>query len=105
MIQLFAVKECLELGEPPAQSSAALAIGIIRDMLDRRHEEAPESERMQIRFQKATKDAYKRRRPKRARFRPNYKDKPKAGHPNVINAGRIRQAQYQKHLAWVSQNT
>ena len=41
LIQLFAVKERIQLGEPPPDSSAARAIGIIRETMERRHETPP----------------------------------------------------------------
>ena len=99
LMQLFAVNECLELGEPPAQSSAALAIGVIREMLERRQEASPEHEGLKARLQEATNDTYQRKRSKKARYRPKYKDKPAAGTPKIKNAGREDKARLREYLA------
>ncbi len=99
IIQLFAVKERLELGEPPPQSSAAMAIRVIREMLDQRHESSPEQETLSARLREATVDCYQRKRSKRARYQPNYKDKPAAGSPIIIDAGDAHLAELQKYLA------
>ena len=86
LAQLFAVKEQLPLGEPPARSSAALALRILRELLDRRHEPADPGADLGRRLQEATTDAYRRRTSKKARYRPKYKDKPAAGTPKVVTA-------------------
>jgi hypothetical protein len=92
IIQLFAVKEQIELGEVPAQCSVSLAIQVVRTTFQRWAENPQESFWEQL--QKATKDAYERKVPKKGRYRPNYKDKPAAGKPKVRCATK-------KHKAWL----
>jgi hypothetical protein len=99
MIQLFAVKERVQLGEPPAHSSAALAIRIIRELFDRRHEQPSRTETLNARLQTATIDNYQRTASKKARYQPNYKDKPSAGEPKIITAKRQHKIQLQNYLA------
>jgi Transposase DDE domain len=84
LIQLFAVKEQVEIGEIPDQCSAALAIQVVRETF-RRWRERPD-EPFASRLQGATKDNYRRRGLKKARYCPNYKDKPSAGSPVIQTA-------------------
>jgi len=86
LIQLFAVKEQLKIGDVPEHCSVALAIQVIRETL-RRWWEVPD-ETFICKLRAATKDGYKRRGSKKARYCPNYKDKPSAGKPVVRNATR-----------------
>ena len=84
LIQLFAVKEQVEIGEVPEQCSVALAIQVIREVLRRWWEQPHEA--LASKLQAATKDNHARRGSKKARYRPDYKDKPSAGNPVVQNA-------------------
>jgi hypothetical protein len=84
LIQLFAVKEQLEIGEVPDHCSVALAIQIIREALRRWWEQPDDA--LASKLQAATKDNHTRRRSKKARYRPDYKDKPSAGNPVVQKA-------------------
>jgi hypothetical protein len=84
LIQLFAVKEQVRLGEIPQHCSAALAIQVVRETF-RRWWERP-AEAFDVQLQAATKDAYTRRRSKQARYSPNYKEKPSAGEPKIRTA-------------------
>jgi Transposase DDE domain len=86
LIQLFAVKEQLEVGEVPEHCSVALAIQVIRETF-RRWWEQP-GEKLACKLQAATKDRYTRSGSKQARYHPNYKDKPSAGKPVLRNASR-----------------
>jgi hypothetical protein len=96
IIQLFAVKEQIEIGEVPEQCSVSLAIQVVRTTFQRW------SERPEIDFWEqirgATKDAYKRKKSKTARYKPNYKDKPAAGEPNVRSATKKHKALLRRHL-------
>lgn len=98
MVQLFAVKERLALGEPPQHSSVALALRILREMLDRRLEPPAPGEDLRARLREATTDHYQRKRSKRARYRPAYKDKPSAGNPKIIKAQRKHKRFLQQYL-------
>jgi hypothetical protein len=90
LIQLFAVKEQVAIGEVPRQCSVAMAIDVIRETL-RRWWECPEvsfTEKMQA----ATKEIYASQRSKTARYRPKYKDRPKARKPQIHAASREQKA-------------
>jgi hypothetical protein len=87
IIQLFAVKEQIEIGEVPEHCSVSLAIQVVRTTFQRWSERPEEDFWDQIRG--ATKDEYKRKSAKRARYRPNYKDKPAAGKPKVRSATKV----------------
>lgn len=84
LIQLFAVKEQLAMGAVPEACSVALALQVIRETI-RRWWERPD-QTWAIQLQAATKETYTRHSSKKARYRPNYKDKPSAGEPVVRNA-------------------
>jgi Transposase DDE domain len=96
LIQLFAVKEQLHIGEVPENCSVALAIQVIRETFQRWWEQPDEP--FASKLQSATKDNHKRHRPKKARYRPNYKDKPSAGKPVIRKATKWHK-QRLKHLA------
>jgi hypothetical protein len=84
LVQLFAVKEQVAVGSVPTQCSVSVAIRVVRTMIHRSSEHSPLSFAEELRA--AVKDRYKRRSSKKARYRPEYKDKPKAGRPKVLNA-------------------
>jgi Transposase DDE domain len=90
LIQLFAVKEQIAIGAIPERCSVALAIDVVRETF-RRWWERPD-EAFATKLQEATKDTHKRRRSKKARYCPNYKDKPAAGKPKVSAATRWHKA-------------
>jgi hypothetical protein len=84
LIQLFAVKEQLEIGAIPEHCSVALAIAVVRETF-RRWWERPE-EPFAFKLQGATKDHHRRHGSKKARYCPDYKDKPAAGSPVIRTA-------------------
>jgi hypothetical protein len=86
LIQLFAIKEQIAIGAIPEHCSVALAIEVVRETFQRWWERPAETFASKLR--EATKDNHKRKGSKRARYRPKYKDKPKAGRPKVRNATR-----------------
>ncbi len=94
LIQLFAVKEQIAIGAVPGGCSVGLAVQVIRDMLRGWSAEAADGFAAHLRA--ATKDAYRRTGSKRARYRPDYKDKPRAGPPRVTPATR-------QHNKWLKQ--
>jgi hypothetical protein len=99
MIQLFAVKEQIAFGEPPEQCSASLAIRIVRETVHRWLEIPQADETFALRLQSAVKDDYHRTTSKEARYKPNLKDKPSAGKPQVVNATRKHKKGIQDYLA------
>lgn len=99
MIQLFAVKEQLAIGQPPTRSSAALAIHAIRDVFHHWSEIATQGNSLKSKLRHAVTDQYERsKKSKMARYRPDNKDKPHAGKPNIITATRQHKLQLKKQL-------
>jgi Transposase DDE domain len=94
LIQLFAVKEQIAIGEVPEHCSVSLAIQVIRTMLQSWSEQAKKT--FEEKLQGAKKDSYKRKSSKEARYKPNYKDKPAAGFPKIVTATR-------QHRLWLRQ--
>ena len=102
MIHLFAVKEQVSIGEPPSQTSAAMAIQVVRSILFLWCEIPEEGADLTTQLQNAVLDTYTRRSSKRARYKPNKKDKPSAGKPIITVATRKNKQQlkqYRQHLA------
>ena len=102
MIHLFAVKEQISIGEPPSQTSAALAIQVVRSILFLWCEVPQDGSDPITQLQNAVIDTYKRHSQKRSRYRPNKKDKPTAGKP-IINTAtsehKRKLKRYRQHLA------
>jgi hypothetical protein len=96
LIQLFAVKEQIAIGEVPEHCSVSLAIQVIRETVER-WMERPE-EIFTTKLGRATTDRYKRKRSKKARYKPDYKDKPKAGEPKVKTATQWHKERAKQHL-------
>jgi len=86
MVQLFAVKEQIPIGNPPEQSSVSLAIRVIRTMLFDWSETPAIGEDLTVQLQCAVKDRYQRHGQKTGRYQPDYKDKPSAGKPIIRTA-------------------
>ena len=102
IIHLFAVKEQVSIGEPPSQTSAALAIHVVRSVLFLWCDIPGKGADLWTQLQHAVIDTYERRSSKRARYRPNKKDAPSAGKPNIVVADKNRKQQlerYRRHLA------
>jgi hypothetical protein len=102
MIHLFAVKEQVAIGEPPKQTSAAMAIHVVRSILFLWCEVPEEGSDLSTLLQQAVLDNYTRRTSKRGRYRPNKKDKPSAGKPKIEKANQKKKQllkKYQQHLA------
>jgi hypothetical protein len=100
MIQLFAVKEQIEIGDVPEKCSVSLAIQVIRETFRRYLEYSEQSFWEQLR--RATKDSYKRKTSKKARYRPEYKDKPKADKPKVQVATKKHKALLRSYLEMIA---
>jgi len=96
LIQLFAVKEQIAIGEVPANCSVGMAIQIVREMMQNALEVSEESFGEKLRV--AQKDNYKRRSSKKARYRPQSKDKPATGHPKVVKANRAHKTRLRDYL-------
>jgi hypothetical protein len=99
IIQLFAVKEQLECGEPPEHCSVSLAIRIIRDIFARWQEAPAASATLRLQLRQAVVDDYQRAGSKKARYRADFKDKPSAKKPKLVTATREHKQWLAKHLA------
>lgn len=100
LIQLFAVKEQVEIGEIPENCSVTLAIQVIRETF-RRWWERPE-EALATKLQSATKDKHTRHGSKKARYCPNYKDKPTAGKPVLRTATAWHKARLKQSIVYAA---
>lgn len=100
LIQLFAVKEQVDIGEIPEHCSVALAIQVIREAV-RRWWDRPE-DGLAAKLQGATKEKYTQHSSKKARYSPNYKDKPAAGKPVIRNATPWHKARLNKCSAYAA---
>jgi hypothetical protein len=83
LVQLFAIKEQITIDSPPAQSSVAMALSVIQDVVRHWSREVHEPRDFIRRLQQATKDEYTRHGEKRARYQPKYKDEPCATAPII----------------------
>lgn len=83
IIQLFAVKEQIEIAQPPERSSAATAIGIFRDLVRDRQRIVTGPKVLTMRLRAAIKDDYRRRKAKQGRYRIPFQDAPTAGGPHL----------------------
>lgn len=99
IIQLFAVKEQIQVGEVPARCSVSLAIRIVRELVDRWQERPTPAESLRFRMRSALSDEYPRTSSKKARYRADFKDKPAAKQPKLVAATREQKLLLQKHLA------
>ena len=99
LIQLFAIKEQIDLGQLPEQCSVGLAINIVRETFERWWDRPPRGDGLASRLGKAVKDAYVRTTSKQGRYQPRTKSKPSCGHPTIRKATREHKAWLKKYLA------
>jgi hypothetical protein len=102
MIHLFAVKEQVKVGEPPSETSVAMAIQVVRTIFFLWYEVPAEGADLWTQLRSAVIDSYERHSSKRGRYRPHKKDIPSAGKPIIMVAdGKRKQQleQYQRHVA------
>lgn len=81
LVQLLAAAEQIPAGIAPERTSVSVALQVLRDAMGRGR---PLGLKRSLRD--ATTDGYVRRRPKRARYRKRYKDRPSAKRPRVDRA-------------------
>lgn len=98
MIQLLAIREQISIDIPPERSSVSEAIKAVRHAIDNWNETNPKAKNFRAKLQQATKDLYHRTRSKRARYRPNYKDKPSATKPILVTATAQQRENYRALL-------
>jgi hypothetical protein len=94
LVQLFAVKEQIQIASPPDQSSVALALSAIQDAMRNWTREVNDPQALARQLRAATKDTYHRRGSKQARYRPDSKDKPCATQPNILQATSRQRQRY-----------
>jgi hypothetical protein len=94
-IQLFAVKEQLAVESPPANTSLALALGVIQNAMRHWAVEVASPRELSHRLREAVKDPYHRTSSKEARYKPNQKDTPCAVKPVIVMATIQQKKNYQ----------
>lgn len=99
LIQLFAVKEQIDLGKLPEHCSAGLAINIVREIFDRWWDQPARGEDLASRLGNAVKDGYVRKKPKRGRYKPKNGSEPSCGSPIITKASSEQKARLKKYLA------
>jgi hypothetical protein len=101
LIQLFAVKEQIEVGQLPQQCSVSMALEVIRTLV--RCPAGLPGETLAEQLQEATKDHYQRTRPRKGRYNPQFKDKPAAGKPIIQIATDKQKQMFQQFLQTASE--
>jgi hypothetical protein len=101
IIQLLALKERTETGEPDEQTSVAAAIRIIRNMVNKHTAIRPVTESLRNQLAEATTDNYQRRSKKKSRNYPRRKEEPSAGKPmvQIASASQKQKLKQIQHLA------
>jgi hypothetical protein len=94
IVQLFTIREQIKIDVPPEKSSVALALRAIRHAMDQWYEHAATETALPKLLQTAVKDDCNRESGKAARYKPNYKDKPKATKPKILIASKQQKAAY-----------
>lgn len=94
LVQLLAAAEQIPAGIAPERTSVSVALQVFRDAMGRGR---PLGLKRSLRD--ATRDEYERRRPKAARHRMRYKDRPSAKRPRVERATTEERRKYNKLIA------
>lgn len=96
MVQLMAIKEQIKIEIPPEDSSVALALKAVRHAMDQWYEPATGKTSLPNLLRSAVKDDCNRESDKTARYQPNYKDKPTATKPKIIQSTKLQKAIYRE---------
>lgn len=96
IIQLYAVKEQLEVESPPERCSVAHAIQIFRELLRDPHRAVTSDQVLVHDLRAAIIDEYRRTKPKRCRYRGHYKDLPTTDPPRIRSATREQQLRFRE---------
>lgn len=86
MLQLLAMKEQTQAGEPAAKTSIAAVMRIIRSMIAEPSETRSPSASLESRLRDATTDSYQRHSKKKSRNYPRRKEEPCTGPPIILTA-------------------
>ncbi len=95
IIQLFAVKEQIEIENPPNHSSAALAIAVFRELLRDQHRIIASPKVLRLKLRAAVQDDYERTSSKRSRYKSTLKDQPTTTSPKIRVATKRQRRAYQ----------
>ena len=98
LVQLFAVKEQMQVDSPPAQSSVALAFSAIQDAMRNWSQVVISPQELAQHLKAGRRDNYRRTGSKQGRYRPKYKDKPCATKPILQRATPCQQRAYRTLL-------
>ena len=99
MLQLLAVKEQTQAGEPAEKTSMAAVLRIIRSVMAAPSETRSPRASLGRRLANATTDSYQRHGTKRSRNYPRRKEEPSAGPPTIIAATAEQKDSARKILA------
>jgi hypothetical protein len=97
LIQLFAIKEQLQLGKLPENCSVGLAINVFRETFERWWERPRAGADFASRLGAAVKDQYVRKRSKQGRYKPQSGSKPSCGKPIIIKATNEHKKRLEKY--------
>jgi IS4 transposase len=86
MLQLLALKEQTQAGEPADKTSIAAVLRIVRAMMAARSETRAPGASLGKRLQNATTDSYQRHGKKKSRNYPRRKEEPWTGAPVIVTA-------------------
>jgi hypothetical protein len=96
LIQLLAVKEQLQFDSPPGNSSVAGALRVIQTAMRWSNAAVPRDSTLSKQLCRAVKDNYRRNGSKKARYRPEYKDKPCRSGPKIKIATAAQQDAFRR---------
>lgn len=86
LLQLLAVKEQTQAGEPAEKTSLAAVLRIMRSMMAAPSQTRGSSESLGQRLRSARTDSYQRHGKKKSRNYPRRKEEPNAGPPTIVEA-------------------
>lgn len=86
MVQLLALRDHVDRVDPESQTSIALVLRIVQDILRRPDEQPAAGESFRSRLSQALTDTYERASKKKSRNYPRRKEEPRTGPPNVQRA-------------------
>ena len=98
VVQLFALRERIDLGEAPSDTSVARAICAIREAIEKWREKVEPKKSLTAMLAAAKKDRYQSDRSKEARYRPVHAERPSASEPIILKATNLQRKLYQQFL-------
>jgi Transposase DDE domain len=86
MLQLLALKEQTQAGEPVPKTSIATVLRIVRSMIEEQTEIRPSKASLKVRLREAVVDSYQRHGKKKSRNYPRRKEEPSTSAPIISTA-------------------